>query len=75
MLKFLQVLQIILAILITGLVLIQSKGGGFASGIGNSISFYRSRRGLEKIVFTVTIVAAILLVLNSVVLILRNFNA
>lgn len=70
MIIFLQVVQIIVGILITILALIQSKGGGFASGIGNSISFYRSRRGLEKFVFILTIVCGAILVINSVALIL-----
>jgi preprotein translocase subunit SecG len=66
----LQILQIFIAIVLVALVLIQSKGGGFASGIGNSISFYRSRRGLEKLVFIMTIILTAALVVNSLVLII-----
>ena len=72
MLAVLQVIQIIMALAMIGLVLIQSKGGGFASGVGSSISFYRSKRGLEKIVFIVTIVLAVLLVANSLALVLLS---
>jgi protein translocase SecG subunit len=72
MLQTLQILQIFIAAGLTALVLIQSKGGGFASGIGNSISFYRSRRGLEKLVFTFTIVLAAALVANSLALIILS---
>ena len=68
----LQTIQIFLAILIIGLVLIQSKGGGFASGIGSQIGFYRQRRGLEKMVFIVTIIVAILVVINSLLLIIYS---
>lgn len=70
--NLLQAVQVILAILMTGLVLIQSKGGGFASGIGNQIGFYRSRRGLEKVVFIITIITAVLLVVNSLLLIIYS---
>jgi len=72
MYRLLQTIHIILSLAIVGLVLIQSKGGGFASGIGSSIGFYRSRRGLEKIVFIITIVVAILVVVNSLLLILLS---
>jgi len=54
------------------LVLVQSKGGGFASGIGSSIGFYRSRRGLEKVVFITTIVVAILVAVNSLLLVILS---
>lgn len=72
MLRALQITQLIIAILVTVLVLIQSKGGGFASGIGNTISFYRSRRGLEKFVFIITIVLSVVLAANSLILVLLS---
>ena len=67
-----QTIHIVLSILIVALVLIQSKGGGFASGIGNSIGFYRSRRGLEKVVFIVTIVVAVLVAVNALILVILS---
>jgi len=67
-----QTIHIVLSILIVVLVLIQSKGGGLASGIGNSIGFYRSRRGLEKVVFIATIVVAILVAANSLLLVILS---
>ena len=67
-----QTIHIVLSILIVALVLIQSKSGGFASGIGNSIGFYRSRRGLEKVVFIVTIVVAVLVAVNSLILVILS---
>jgi len=67
-----QTIHIVLSILIVALVLIQSKGGGFASGIGNSIGFYRSRRGLEKVVFIVTIIVAVLVAVNSLILVILS---
>lgn len=72
MYRILQITHIFLSLAIVGLVLIQSKGGGFASGIGNSIGFYRSRRGLEKLVFILTIIVAILVVANSLLLVLYS---
>ncbi len=65
----LKILQIVLSLIIVPLVLVQSKGGGLSASFGNSISLYRSKRGVEKIIFASTIVFSILFVLNSVLLI------
>ena len=66
----LQVLQIIFTIALIALVLLQSKGGGLASGIGGSISFYRSRRGIEKAIFILTIIFGLAVVINSLILVI-----
>jgi preprotein translocase subunit SecG len=48
--------QIVLAIVVIALVLLQAKGSGFTSMFGgDSTSVYRTRRGLEKRLFQVTI--------------------
>jgi len=72
MYNVLQILQIVISILLVVLVLVQSKGGGFSSGVAKSFNFYRSRRGVEKIVFIVTIVSSLTLVVNSLLLTLLN---
>lgn len=65
-----RILQLILASAITFLVLIQSKGSGLSSAFGGSGAQYRTRRGVEKVVFVTTIVCGILLVANSLLLVL-----
>jgi protein translocase SecG subunit len=62
--------QIVITVLLIGLVLIQSKGKGLASGIGNNISFYRSKRGVERFVFISTIFLSVCLVVNSLLTII-----
>lgn len=62
--------QVVTSVLIVGLVLLQEKssgvggafGGGGGSGGGDS-GFYQTRRGLEKIVFILTIIAVIAFVI------------
>jgi len=49
-----RILQIVISILLVFFVLIQAKGTGLSSAIGGSIGYYRSRRGIEKVVFIVT---------------------
>ncbi len=64
-----KIAQVFLGVLLTALVLMQSKNAGLAYGLKSSFSMYRSLRGVEKIVFTTTIVAGVMLVLNSLLLI------
>ncbi len=60
---FLAIIQIAIAILIVVLILLQERSAGL-SGIfgGEGGGFYQTRRGLEKIIFTSTIVLAIVFV-------------
>lgn len=67
-----KVVQIILSIIVVTLILLQSKSGGLASSVAGSFSMYRSRRGLEKVIFIVTILSSILLSINSLALILTS---
>ena len=60
-------IQIFISILLITLILSQAKGAGLGSAWGGSSEFYTSRRGVEKIIFTATIVLAALFLLVSVV--------
>ena len=52
--------QIILSIVIVASILLQAQGNGFGSAWGGGGETYHTRRGVEKVVFMVTIVAIIL---------------
>lgn len=67
-----KVIQILLAIFIVILTLIQSKGKGLSSGLKGSFSMYRSLRGFEKFIFTLTIILGVILVANSLVIVLLS---
>ncbi len=55
------VVQILLAIALVTLVLLQTKGGGLSSIFGqDSSSVYRTRRGLERRMFQATILVSAL---------------
>lgn len=64
-----RIIQIVSAVFMIFLVLIQGKGGGLSSTFGGSISFYRSKRGVEKVIFYLTIFMGITLVVNSLIII------
>jgi len=54
---FFNIALIILSLALTGAILLQSRGGGLGSIVGGSDSFgqYKTRRGLERTLFQVTI--------------------
>lgn len=58
--------QIVLAIILIMLVLLQTKGTGLGSTFGGSLGFYRSRRGFEKILFYTTIAVSGLFLTSAV---------
>jgi len=60
MLGFLKVLQVIFAVLLMVLVLLQQRGAGLGLAFGGEGNVYRSRRGIEKFLFIATIVIAVL---------------
>ncbi|HOD01315.1 MAG TPA: preprotein translocase subunit SecG [bacterium] len=69
MLGFAKIFQIIICLLLTVLVLIQSKSSGLSSSLKSSFNMYRSLRGFEKVIFVLTIVLGSLLVINSLLIV------
>ena len=64
-------IQTISALVLTGMVLIQSKGTGLGrawGGSGSSVSF--KRRGLEKLLFRATFVVSAIFITTSIVQVL-----
>lgn len=61
---------IIISIVLTGLVMLQTKGSGLGSMFGGESGIYRTRRGMERTVFNMTIAFATLFLLISLVTVL-----
>ena len=62
-----QIAQLIMAILLILILLLQLRGGGLGSLFGGSdSSSYRTRRGIEKTLFQITIIIAVLFVALAV---------
>lgn len=61
------VTQIILSIVFIAAILLQTRGTGLGSVLGGSGASYRSRRGVEKILFFATIIVAALFLLTSMI--------
>lgn len=63
---FLLIIQVLLSISLISLILLQSSKGGLGGGLGGS-ELYRTKRGAEKIIFTTTIIVAIVFLITSLV--------
>jgi preprotein translocase subunit SecG len=63
-------IQIIASVVLILLVLIQSKASGLSSSVANSFGVYRSRRGVEQVVFGLTIAFGVIFTVNSLVLVI-----
>lgn len=63
----LKIIQIILAVILTTLILMQQRGSGLGTAFGGEGNVYRSRRGIEKFLFYATIVVAVLFCLIALV--------
>lgn len=57
---WLETVQLILAVLLVGSILLQSKGTGLSQIFGGTGNIFRTKRGVEKILFHLTIVVAII---------------
>ncbi|MEK7560117.1 MAG: preprotein translocase subunit SecG [Patescibacteria group bacterium] len=58
--------QIGVSLLLIGAVLLQQKGAGLGTAFGGSGQFYRSKRGLEKILFIATIILALVFAFTAI---------
>lgn len=61
------IIQIIFAILLVLVIIVQQKGSGLGTSFGGDMSFYRSKRGAEKLLFYATIAIAVGFVLFSLI--------
>ena len=63
----LQIGQIVIAVAVATSILLQARGTGLSSTFGGESTAYRSRRGLERTLFRLTIVLIVVFVVISLV--------
>lgn len=61
------VVQILISVLLIVAVLLQNRGAGLSAVFGGGGNIYRTKRGLEKGLFTLTIILVILFVAVGIV--------
>ena len=62
---YLNVAQILISLALIVVILLQAKGSGFGAGLGGTTSAFRTRRGLEKTLFQVTIFLTVIFLAMS----------
>ena len=67
MVVYLNVVQIIISCALILVVLIQARGEGFSGTFSSDSSIFRTRRGVEKLLFNFTIVLAVLFLIISMI--------
>lgn len=60
------ILQVLVAIALIAVILLQAKGTGLGSTFGGQSQMYHSKRGAEKLVFTLTIILTVIFVILSI---------
>lgn len=69
----LNIAQLILAILLTGAILLQARGSGAGIAFGGDGNVYRTRRGVEKKLHAATVVLVVLFLGTALANVLFSF--
>ncbi|HEC34345.1 MAG TPA: preprotein translocase subunit SecG [Chloroflexi bacterium] len=65
---YLNIAQIILGIALIGIILLQTRSGGLGSVFGGAeTSIYRTRRGVERTLFILTIILSLLFFIIAII--------
>lgn len=64
--SFLTIFQIVVSALLILTILMQEKGVGLSATFGGGGEFYRSRRGIDRLLFIFTVVLSLLFIGTSV---------
>lgn len=64
------IFQLIVSISLIVLILLQAKGVGLGKTWGGSGEFYKSRRGVEKIIFSTTVFLGVIFLISSILTLL-----
>ncbi len=66
MLTYLNIIQIVLSVALILAILIQVRGGGLGGIFGQADTVFRTRRGVERTLFRLTIILVVLFILVSI---------
>lgn len=66
-LTVLNIVQIVLSVALILAILLQVRGGGLGGIFGQADTVFRTRRGVEKTLFQLTIVLVVLFIIISIV--------
>jgi protein translocase SecG subunit len=64
---WLNIIQIVSGILLGIVILLQRQGSGLSGAFGGESEFYHTRRGIEKYLFSATIILSILFFVTALI--------
>ena len=67
--SFLLIAQILVAVALIGVIMLQIKGGGLGGIFGQPDRVYRTRRGVEKSLFQLTVALVVVFVILAIVVV------
>lgn len=65
-----QILEMIIAAVLIGLILLQMQGSGLSGAFGGAGEFYRSKRSIEKLLISATVVFTVAFAIVSLLLLI-----
>jgi preprotein translocase subunit SecG len=65
--QYFEIVQIIVAVALTVSILLQARGAGLGSVFGGTGTVFKTRRGIDKLLFRFTIVFTVLFLLISLI--------
>jgi len=67
---YLNIVQILIAVTLIALTVVQSKGAGLGRAFGGDSSVYRTKRGVEKTMYNLTVILAVVFFVMSLLSVL-----
>lgn len=65
--QYFQIMQIIIAVALTVAILLQTRGAGLGSVFGGTGTVFKTRRGIDKLLFRLTIAFTVFFALISII--------
>ena len=65
--SYLSIVQIVISVALILAIMLQVRGGGLGGIFGQADSVYRTKRGIERTLFQLTIVLAVIFIIISIV--------
>lgn len=64
--------QVIVSVLLAGAILMQQRGTGLGSTFGGESQLYRSKRGVERMLFITTVVLSAVFAINAILAVIAG---
>lgn len=65
--QYFEIVQIIVAVALVASILMQARGAGLGSVFGGTGAVFKTRRGIDKLLFRITIVFSVIFALTSLI--------